>query len=390
MITTYARQPLPSKVAKSIFLAGPTPRAVGAGQKPAPSWRTEALRILEEELGYDGHVFVPEPEDGQWHDNYDEQLEWEEEALNRADCIVFWIPRDLKTMPAFTTNDEWGVWKHSGKVVLGTPPKAPKVRYQRSYAKQLQVPLNDKLKDTLKSAVDMIGDGATRIEAEAQVPLYIWKEESFQKWYRAQLSAGNVLQGARLLWVFVMPKARRVFCWALHVEVYVASEDRVKSNEFVFGRPDTSSVILWHRAPTLEETEVVLVKEFRSPGRTKDGFVREPPGGSAAPGVNPLDTAVEEVEEEAGYRIQPKRLKALPLRQMYGTLSSVGSNVFSAEISREELDHFKSQAGQAHGIEEDSERTFVEVYRVGDLLKQPLTDWSTLGMIFASLSDAMR
>jgi 8-oxo-dGTP pyrophosphatase MutT (NUDIX family) len=389
MITTYARQPFPSKVAKSIFLAGPTPRAPQPGQKPTPSWRTEALKLLEE-LGYDGHVFVPEPQDGKWADNYDEQLEWEEEALNRADCIVFWIPRDLKTLPGFTTNDEWGVWKHSGKVVLGTPPKAPKTRYQRIYAKKLQVPLNDRLKDTLKAAVDMVGEGAVRIDAEAQVPLYIWKEESFQKWYRSQLSAGNVLQGARLLWVSVMPKVRRVFCWALKVEVYIASEDRVKSNEFVFGRPDISSVILWYRAPTLADTQVVLVKEFRSPGRTKDGFVREPPGGSSAPGTKPLDTAVEEVEEEAGLKIKPQRLKAYPLRQMYGTLSSVGANVFSAEISRDELEFLRSQAGQPHGIEEDSERTFVEIYRVGDLLKQPLTDWATLGMIFSALSDAMR
>lgn len=388
MIPIYATQSFPTKVAKSIFLAGPTPRASSSGDR-GPSWRPEALRILEE-LGYDGHVFIPEPSDGIWPEDYNDQLEWEEEALNRADCIVFWIPRDLKTLPGFTTNDEWGVWKTSGKVVLGTPPKAPKTRYQRSYAKKLNVPLHDTLKGTLKAAVEMVGDGAVRHDGEALVPLYIWENSAFQSWYRSQTNAGNVLQGARLLWVSIMPKARKIFCWALKVEVYIASEDRVKSNEFVFGRPDISSVILWHRAPTLADTEVILIKEFRSPSRTPDSFIREPPGGSSNKDSNPKTVAVEEVEEEAGFRIDPTRLNSYPMRQLYGTLSSVSANVFSAEISRTELNFFKAQAGKPHGLEEDSERTFVEVHRVGDLLNHPTTDWATLGMIFSALAGAMR
>jgi hypothetical protein len=43
--------------------------------------------------GYDGKVFIPEPEDGNWRGNYDDQLEWESTGLNIADVIVFWIPR---------------------------------------------------------------------------------------------------------------------------------------------------------------------------------------------------------------------------------------------------------------------------------------------------------
>jgi len=44
----------------------------------------------------------------------------------------------------------------------------------------------------------------------------------------------------------------------------------------------------------------------------------------------------------------------------------------------------------ARGVEEDSERCFIEVERVGDLLQRPITDWSTLGMVFNALSEAMR
>ena len=55
----------------------------------------------------------------------------EERCLHLSDVILFWIPRDLDTLPGFTTNIEWGVWHASGRCVLGAPPNAPKLRYLR-------------------------------------------------------------------------------------------------------------------------------------------------------------------------------------------------------------------------------------------------------------------
>src|SRR3989344_6490668 len=118
MQIVYALEPLPETINKSIFLAGPTPRS-----QDIKSWRPEALAILEK-LSYDGVVFVPESRNGQWQESeYVNQIEWEEYCLNVADCIVFWIPRAMDTMPALTTNIEWGVWCNSGKAVLGVPPE---------------------------------------------------------------------------------------------------------------------------------------------------------------------------------------------------------------------------------------------------------------------------
>jgi len=388
MIPIYAREPLPTKMVKSIFLAGPTPRS-----PEVESWRRDALGILES-LGYDGHVFIPEPADGVWASDYDGQIEWEEQALNQADLIVFWLPRNLETLPGFTTNDEWGVWKASGKVLFGAPEGAAKVRYQQHYAEKHRVPQHDTLRGLLRAAVTRLGPGRLRQGGEVKVPLYVWEQPSFQSWYSYQQHAGNVLKAAEVLWTFrVGPKLDKMFCWVLRVSVYVTSEDRVKKAEFVLGRPDTSSVILWHRAPTLAETRVVLIKEFRSPARTLDGFLREAPGGSAKLGTvstDPMQTALSELKEETGFAIARERLRDHSLRQVFGTLTSVGSFVYSAEITDEELGFFEEQKGQVHGIEEDSERTFVEVHKVGDLLAQPLTDWVTLGMIFVALADAMR
>jgi hypothetical protein len=341
-------------------------------------------------MGYDGHVFIPEPADGNWKEDYKENVEWEESALNQADCILFWVPREMDTMPALTTNDEWGFWKNSGKVVFGAPDNAVKVNYQRYYADKYHVPGGDSMISTVKAALEMVGEGSLRTAGEVKVPLYIWRQPNFQSWYQAQTGAGNVLKDAYVMWVSIMPKARRIFCWVLHVDVYIASEDRVKSNEFVFSRIDISCAVLWHRAPTLGETEVVIIKEFRSPARTPDGFIRELPGGSSLTEKDPKKVVVEEIHEEAGFEIEGDRLTPHLFRQLLGTLSSVGAHAYSAEISDEELELLKAEANKPHGLEKDSERTFVEVHTVGDLLANPLTDWATLGMIFAALAGAMR
>jgi 8-oxo-dGTP pyrophosphatase MutT (NUDIX family) len=383
MFPIYAREPLPTKMVKSIFLAGPTPRS-----SETLSWRREALEVLES-LGYDGHVFIPEPAGG-WSSDYDGQIEWEDQALNQADLIVFWLPRDLETLPGFTTNDEWGVWKNSGKVMFGAPEGAAKVRYQQYYAEKCRVPQYDSLRGLLRATITRLGPGRLRQEGEVQVPLYVWEQPSFQSWYSYQQHAGNVLKAAEVLWTFrVGPKLDKMFCWVLKVSVYITSESRVKSNEFVLGRPDISTVVLWHRAASIGDTRVVLIKEFRSPARTLDGFVREVPGGSAKLGTvttDPMHVAIEELREETGFKIERSRLQDHSLRQVFGTLSSVGAFVYSAEITAEEIQFFEAQAGQARGVEADSERTFTEVHRVGDLMAQPVTDWATLGMIFAALT----
>ncbi len=384
MDIVYAREPLPTKMVKSIFLAGPTPRKEGV-----KSWRESALKLLAG-LGYDGHVFVPEPADGVWSSDYTKQVLWEDEAMNQADCILFWVPRDMDTLPGLTTNDEWGHWKDSGKVVFGSPPDAPHTKYQRYFADKFAVPCFDTLVDTLKAALARVKDGSLREGGEVKVPLYMWSQRGFQDWYKVQRAAGNRLDGAKVLWTFRLgPNRDKLFCWALHVSVYIASEERHKLNEFVLGRPDISAVVLWHRAANLDDTEIVLIKEFRSPGRT-NAFVRELPAGSSHADQDPIDTAVEELRQEANFSIDPAHLKQHHCRQLAGTLSSFSAHVFSSEISDEELATFKSLKGQMNGVEEDGEQTYLEIYKVGTLLKNPVTDWSTLGMLFEVLSQAMR
>jgi len=151
MKTYYALDELyPFMERPRLFLAGPTPRS-----PEVKSWREEALQYLASKA-YKGIVFVPEPQNGKWHNEYDNQIAWEDKALNRSDCIMFWIPRDLDTLPGFTTNIEWGRWERSGKVVLGYPKEAPKMTYIAYYAKHYGVPIAHSLEDTIDNALNML------------------------------------------------------------------------------------------------------------------------------------------------------------------------------------------------------------------------------------------
>jgi len=378
----YAHESPPASFTKSIFLAGPTPRS-----QEVTSWRPEALHLLKE-AGYDGVVFVPETADGKWRGNYVGQVKWEENCLHMSDCILFWVPRQMETMPALTTNDEWGTWKNSGKVVFGAPEEAVHVRYQRYYAEKLLVPHATTLKKTIQAALEMIGEGALRTNGEREVPLYIWQTTSFQQWYGAQRSAGNELRGARVEWTFrVGPQRKFVFFWALHVNVYIASEDREKTNEVVIARPDIATIVMYCRRETLDDTDIVLIREFRSPAATSDGFVWEIPGGSSfKPTGDPLALAADECREETGLTIEPSRMRHHKSRQLVATLSAHKAHLFSVEITDHELEWLRAQKGIAHGVLEDTERTYVELMKLGDIRQEVKVDWSMLGMILSVLA----
>ncbi|MBI1363824.1 MAG: hypothetical protein GC134_07540 [Proteobacteria bacterium] len=146
MFVCYAQKPLPQQMG-GIFLAGPTPRSA-----EVPSWRPQALALLREK-GYTGPVYVPEEESGQIKGDYMDQIQWEWACLEAADVVLFWVPRELVTMPAFTTNVEFGMYADSGKVVLGYPEGAPKMRYLHALADRFGVPVHHDLEETLTRAV---------------------------------------------------------------------------------------------------------------------------------------------------------------------------------------------------------------------------------------------
>lgn len=393
MDIVYALEAVPQTYSKSIFLAGPSPR-----DESHENWRESALEMLVE-ANYDGVVFVPLPRDGAWTYDYTSQIKWETKCLGIADVILFWVPRDMETLPGLTTNVEFGNWFDSGKCVLGAPSSAVKMRYLYHQANSEHVPQSHTLRSTVKNAMDKIGEGAKRTAGERDVPLHIWKLPHFQNWYKAQVAAGNRLDGAKLLWSFrVGPTKAFTFAYAMHVDVYIASEKRNKTNEFIISRPDIATIVAYS-VPNPDEpltAEIALIREFRSPAVTTDGFIREVPGGSSwKPGADPFEVMTHELEEETGlgvengFKIDPSRLRLIGARQLVGTLSTHKAHVFACELSDEEMTFLKRQQEEniVHGVEADTERTYVEVHPLMMLIAgQVEVDWSMMGMILTALA----
>lgn len=381
MHVVYARELPPQRFSKSIFLTGPSHAA----------WQLQALKMLEE-LAYDGVVFVPIPRDGTSEYDHDFPVEWEAAHVNMSDVVVFWLPHDTKDVASRITHIEFGMLYDSGKAILGYPEEdTPHMGYMMHQACYEHIPVYFTLEKTLAAAVTRIQPGVERIGGERMIPLHLWQLPHFQGWFKAQKEAGNRLDGARLLWSFRVGSMKNfTFAYALHVDMYSAAEKRNKTNEFVFARPDISTVVAYCRRAELKDTEVVLIREFRSPARTIDGFIREVPGGSSwKPDEDPFSTAAHELNEETGFQIDASRLRKIGVRQLCGTLSVHQAHVFACEITEEELEVLRQQEAQGvvHGVLKDTERTSIEVHALHDLLDpaSQAVDWSMLGMILSAI-----
>ncbi|MGP4115135.1 nucleoside 2-deoxyribosyltransferase domain-containing protein [Streptomyces sp. 4N509B] len=152
-----AREPLPA-AGPSVFLAGPTPRL----DAPVDSWRPAAIAEVDRQWAGPGALTVlsPESRGGRRAADYDDQVDWETDARAAASAILFWIPRDVRTLPGFTTNVEFGLDVGTGRAVLGCPPDCPnpeRNRYLVHVAHRHGVPVCDTLADTVSAALALAG-----------------------------------------------------------------------------------------------------------------------------------------------------------------------------------------------------------------------------------------
>jgi len=156
-----AREPLPA--GPSVFLAGPTPDK----SAPVPSWRPTAIDALAAQ--WDGPqpltVLSPESRGGKRADCYEDQVDWETAARATAAAILFWIPRDMRTLPGMTTNVEFGLDVASGRAVLGCPPDCPnpeRNRYLIYVARRHDVPVRETLHDAVAAVLTLVSARASR------------------------------------------------------------------------------------------------------------------------------------------------------------------------------------------------------------------------------------
>jgi hypothetical protein len=153
-----AREPLPGNGSPAIFLAGPTPNA-----QDVPSWRPGAIDLIRARWPAAGEpltVLSPESRGGRRAAKYDDQVDWESAARAAATVILFWIPRDLRKLPGFTTNVEFGLDVGLGReAVLGAPPGCPnpeRNRYLIHVARRHGVPVFDTLAEAVAHALTVV------------------------------------------------------------------------------------------------------------------------------------------------------------------------------------------------------------------------------------------
>jgi ADP-ribose pyrophosphatase YjhB (NUDIX family) len=372
VITVYRGQQPPGSWDACLLIHGSVPR------------HAEVIALLEQ--GWTGGgplvVFVAEPP-GRTDDGMAGLADWYDLAFGVADVVLRWWPdeTEARSMPESLT-----AWNDSQRVVHGAPPDAPHSRYLLDYADSRGLPVATTLAGLVSLALGKVGSGSRRSGGEREVPLAVWTASSFQRWYSAQVSAGNMLLGARQVWTFSpgSPQPALLY-WALQVRVHVRAEDRVKSNEVVISRPDISVMALYRRGTTIDDTAVLLVREFRSPAATPDGFVHELPGGSGDSG-DALDQAITETEEETGLAIDVRRIRAHGSRQLSATVSAHYAHLFTAELTGDELARLRAGQATPHGAG-GTEQTWTEVTTFAEIRRNGLVDWATLGMIAAALLD---
>lgn len=391
MQIVFAGEAMPESFSSSIFLAGPTRRG-----KELTAWRLFAIRLLDEKK-FDGVVFVPEPRVGWQEDqDYQRQVAWEHEAINHSDCVLFWVPRDVESLPGFTTNVEFGFLYQLGKVVFGAPSDAHKVRYLECLCEKEFLPHAQTLSEIIDITLSVVSAKALRVGGECCIPLFIWNTESFQQYYRDLKAAGNRIDGAKLLWIFrAGPSKRYLFAYTIHMNIWVEKEQRNKVNEFVFFRSSLSTVVVYcpceYDPKDISQARIVLVKEFRSTVSNKQGYVYEVPGGSTvSKGVDARELAAHEVAEETGLQVNSKRLHFYEDRQVAATLSAHKAALFSLAITPKELEELSQNAHKPMGVLEDSELTYREIVLYKDILSgKVVVDWSMLGMISRVLTEEL-
>src|SRR5712691_4734743 len=382
VITVYPGQQPPEYWDACVFIGGSAP---GPSASAGP-WQPEVIALLRERWASDGRlvVFVSEQAGGARYDVAGPLIDWYDRALDVADVVMFWWPDDADRLVLYTS---LAGWNDSQRVVHGTPSHTPQSRYLLQYADRHAMSAATTLAGTVRAVLDKIGAGARRSAGEREVPLPVWRSDSFQRWHAAQTSAGNTLLGARQVWTFSTgPRNRFLLYWALHVRVHVLAENRVKSNEVVISRPDISVLALYLRGATIDDTIIVLVREFRSPASTPDGLVHELPGGSGSAAADALDQAVSEAEEETGLAIDVQRIRVLGDRQLAATMSAHHAYLFAAELTGHELARLRATRSTPHG-NGGTEQTWTEVTTFGEIRRNRLVDWATLGMIAEVLAD---
>ena len=378
----------PDSFARSVFLAA----ADGA------AWEAAAIEELGKAGFDDGVIFVgddaPEPDGGGWR----------AVAMKMSDAIVCYVPEAGAVGGAVQGDD--GLWRPTAAAAMSPYLATEIARWvgtgqlfcaapEGSWADELCAGATHKVAPE-RSLVALVAKvfkavkaGAEREAAERTVPLMIWQTPSWGLWYENLKVVGNRLDGAKVDWTFrVGPGGVFTLFWAVHANIWVESEQRNKSNEVVVSRPDVCCTLAYVAGESMLDTEIIVIKEFRSPCRNEYGFVYELPGGSSfKPNSDVYQTAAAELFEETGIRVEKARLRKEMSRQAAATVTTHHVHLFSVELTDEEMHVAKKCAEERtmFGNADETEQTYIETITLREAIPSTKLDFNCLGMIMQTI-----
>lgn len=376
---------------KSIYLAGPdvqeTDKSKSKDNDDNASWKSEAIKILKEEKFTDSVIFMPHNRKASDNSaNTEKSINWEKKWLNAADAVIFWFP-DNDANHDDISDAELNEYFNTWKIFVGSPAE-PTENDKNMYLKMTIEESGGKwytdLRTLIKDALAFIGEGSTRRGAERKVPINIWNDRTFQKW-KDGIENNNLnceITDYTINHAIVDSVTKELFCWIIKPSIHIGKEKRDKNNEVVIGRLAGSIICVYTKDTKLDDTRFVLVKEFRSAVKNKDGYVLELPSGALHEGESIIESSLSELQEETGVVLQDKDFKKVGDRQFAPTLIANTSFVYKIGITSSEMDAIEKEVkDKTFGIQEETEITYVCIKTWKQILSEKQVDWSTLGIL---------
>jgi len=367
LVVVHAGEPLPTTWTACVLLAAPDASA---------PWHDEAVELLRqrwrEGTGRLVVLSARSPRGGQLSTT---QLAWVETTAAWADEILALEPADAGALPELTPGRRLDARDHSPRLTLaavgsgdGTAPP---------WARQHGGAVLPSLPDAVEAVLARIGRGHERTAGYRQVPLLVARSDAYSSWWVEHREAGSVLEEARVEWIHRADEDadEGISWWVLRVRL--RHRDRSTSQDVVLAHPGLLSVVVYRRAEPWTDTQVVLVpNEAAARGKTRE-FLRLPTivhHRSRGDGVS--SRAWPLLVGELGLLIESDRLQNRAFRND-SPLISAKRSILGLLLDDREFDALAARL-------EEAPAGGPEVYRLSDLMTDPVCDWATLGAVMST------
>ncbi|MCZ0975860.1 hypothetical protein O1L55_40665 [Streptomyces albulus] len=376
-VVVHAGESFPKQWTASLLLADADAKSL---------WRQDALDALRTAWTGVGRlvVFIPCQEDGS--SMSDEHQEWAAKAVSRADEIVAHCPAGASDPMRLGLLADTETAAVRERLVLLVPGGDPDPSLHR-WLERHPVPVAGSGADATAIVLKRIGRGRERKGGEREVPLLVARTTGYYAWSSALREGGKSLVGADIQWIHSDEHTGDTGPW-WSMRARIRHADHRITSELLVCHAMVTSVVAYRRRERWTDCEIVLTPCDNSLSSIP---VRNAPKGLALqlPTITTEfsggDNRARAVAGVLGIdSIEPDRLRSHGGRND-SSLLAAQRGVAVLELTEEELTALRSQ--NAESAEAGAEGKMV-VFRLADLLAEPICDWATVGAVTRAVMPA--